>query len=239
MAACIQPTAPLRIDCMLLPILIGGLFHVASPPSQACDLLQLSASAARTPLSDKWQVRAVRGEQAPTLAVIDSAGTRFLRVSGTARAAWHVHELASPWRESSARLSWQWHLGVTPAGADPAVADTDDSALRVFVVFAKTSRFSRTPRTIFYTAQPRGAPAYERPSFSGNDLYVIGIASQGAADAWTSVSVSPLADYQRIWKSTPPAIVAIGFMQDSDQTRSFARADLMSLCLQRDASAIR
>lgn len=250
---------------MLLHMLIGGLIHAAlalaptapahplrtsttsrpsdippaSLPAQGCDLLGLSAPSARAPLSNAWQVRAVRGEQAPELAVIDSVGAPFLRISGMARAAWHVNELASPWREPSARLSWLWRIGVAPAGADPAAAKTDDSALRVFVVFAKTSRFTRTPRTIFYTAQPRGAVAYERPSFSGNDLFIIGIASPGAADVWTPVSVSPQADYQRIWKSTPPAIVAIGFMQDSDQTRSFARADLMSLCLQQDASPIR
>jgi hypothetical protein len=223
---------------MLLQILVGGLMQ-ASVSSQPCDLLALTAPSARTPLSSAWQVRAVRGEQAPVLTAIDSGGAPFLRVSGRARAAWHVHELASPWREPSARLSWSWRIGESPAGANPVMAKTDDSALRVFVVFDKTSRFTRTPRTIFYTAQPGGASASERPSFSGNDLFIIGIPSSSGADTWTPVSVSPQADYQRIWKSTPPAIVAIGFMQDSDQTRSFASADLTSLCLQRDVSSIR
>lgn len=227
---------------MLHHLLFGVLLHAATPvpvPSQHCDLLELSELSAQPALSGAWQVRAARGEQAPVLAVVDSGGAPFLRISGTARAAWHVRQLASPWREPHARLSWRWRLGVTPAGADLAVAKTDDSALRIFVVFAKTTRFSRTPRTIFYTAQPRGALAYERPSFSGNHLFIVGLAFQGAADAWTSVSMAPQADYQRIWKSTPPAIVAIGFMQDSDQTRSFARADLMSLCLENDASSSR
>lgn len=208
----------------------------ASQSSPACDLLDLVGATAKAPLSPAWQVRAVRGEQAPMLALVDSANARFLRVSGTARAAWHVREFATPWREPSARLSWVWRVSVAPTGADLTSAKTDDSALRVFVVFDHTSRFTRTPRTIFYTAQPTGAAAYERRSFSGNDLYVIGLPASGDAAAWSPVSVSPLVDYQRIWKRAPPAIVAIGFLQDTDQTRSFSRADLMSLCLQRDAS---
>ncbi len=225
---------------MLLSMLAGVLLSMFSQEtSSSCDLLDLSASSVGKPLPRAWRVRAVRGEQAPSLAVVDSAGARFLRVSGVARAAWYVRELDTPWRGAGTQLSWAWRIGAAPVGADLTSVTRDDSALRVFVVFDRTSRFARTPRTIFYTSHTAGNGAYQRPSFSGNDLQIVGIGTPGGADAWMPVSVSPMEDYRRIWKSDPPAIVAVGFMQDSDQTRSYALAELRSLCLQRDASAAR
>ncbi len=219
---------------MPISIVVGLLLGALSPSMPlSCDLLELSAFSGDQPLPRAWQVRAVRGEHAPALTVMDSAGARFLRVSGVKRAAWYVRELNTPWRGANTRLSWSWRIGAAPEGADLTSASTDDSALRVFVVFARTSRFARTPRTIFYTSHQRAEDSYERPSFSGNDLHIIGIGTPASVHVWMTVSVSPMADYQRIWRSLPPAIVAVGFMQDSDQTRSYARADLMSLCLQR------
>jgi len=226
---------------MMLRLILAGVLFSAFPQeaSSSCDLLDLSTSLVDKPLPRGWQVRAVRGGQAPSLAVIDSAGARFLRTSGVARAAWFVRELDTPWRGVGTQLSWSWRIGTVPIGADLTSAKRDDSALRVFVVFARTSRFARTPRTIFYTSQTVGHGALERPSFSGNDLHVIGISTPTAVHGWMPMVVSPMADYRRIWKNDPPAIVAIGFMQDSDQTRSFALADLMSLCLERDATSSR
>ncbi len=75
--------------------MLAGVLCSAFPPetSSSCDCFDLSASLVDKPLPTGWQVRAVRGEQAPSLAVVDSAGARFLRTSGVARAAWFVREL--------------------------------------------------------------------------------------------------------------------------------------------------
>jgi hypothetical protein len=163
------------------------------------------------------------------LTVHDPVGERVVQIEGRGRAAWYVRELAAP--VAAATLTWRWRVGVHPAGADLAREATDDAALRVFVVFARHSRFARTPRTIFYTALPPGAPAVDRRSFGSDALRVVGLAPTGARGAWHDVVVRPADDYARRFGGESPPVVAIGFMQDTDQTGAFASAALASLCI--------
>lgn len=46
---------------------------------------------------------------------------------------------------------------------------------------------------------------------------------------WTSAEANPGLDYRRLWGGTAPRIVAIGVMQDTDQTMTLAIGDLSRL----------
>lgn len=114
-------------------------------------------------------------------------------------------------------------------GADLRRRDADDAALRVFVVFERTSRFERVPHTLFYTSGTIEDANYERRSFQSSNMHVIRMGGVGTVGEWLRTTVDPFADYQRVWGGRAPSIVAIGIMQDSEQTKAMAMADIRAL----------
>jgi hypothetical protein len=201
----------------------------ASRVAVPLDLLALDRAMAGDAVPPGWAVRAVRGQRAPESAVMDSAGARFFRIGGEGRAAWYVRELPTPFAPARVALTWRWRVPVAPRGADLRREATDDAALRIFVVFARQSMFERTPRTLFYCTGGDEAAGYARASFASPRLHVIRASGADANAGWEMIAVDPFADYQRIWGEAPPAIVAVGIMQDTDQTRAATLADVQSL----------
>ncbi len=191
------------------------------------DLLSLNRGHPGDALPVGWAVRAVRGQDAPSSSIVDSAGLRYLRIAGTSRAAWFVHELRMP-LPVGGRLSWRWRVPLAPVGASLSAASTDDAALRVFVVFARHGVFEMTPRALFYTISdgtPPVMPAGPRRKPLASLVAGLPLTSL----SWVSVTADPIADYRRLWQADAPRIVAIGVMQDTDQTRSAAIGDLLDL----------
>lgn len=190
------------------------------------DFLMLTPAAVGRTLPAAWRMRTVRGSRAPTTDIVDSSGHVFLRLSGTNRAAWFFRELEQPIDPSSGRLQWVWRIPLAPVGANSTRPSTDDAALRVFVVFARHSRFSPTPRALFYTVAD-GEPSLDEGHAASAAAMIVGRPSQ--TRHWTSVETNPFLDYRRLWGGTAPRIVAIGVMQDTDQTMTSAIGDLMRL----------
>ncbi len=193
-------------------------------------LLPLKNLSAGEALPRSWVVRPVRGERAPELTLIDRAGPRVaLRISGSDRAAWFVRELDRPIVPGAGKLSWSWRVLEHPAGADLRNRATDDAALRVFVVFERKGLLDRVPHTLFYTSGTVEGADYERPSFQSSDLHMIRMRHSASDGDWRHTVVDPFADYRRIWGGKPRAIIAIGLMQDSEDTQSSATADIRAL----------
>jgi hypothetical protein len=157
--------------------------------------------------------------------IVDTSGIRYMRVSGQGQAGWFVRELPVPLAVSAGRLHWTWRAPLAPRGANVAAVATDDAAVRVFVVFGGRGGFMRRPRVLFYTLAD-GEPMPDR----ANSPFGVRIAGRPAlAFNWVSAVADPFEDYRRIWGSAPPPIVAVGVMQDTDQTGSAAIGDVMSL----------
>ena len=204
--------------------------HVPARPIDSLVLLPLENLSAGEALPRSWVIRPVRGERAPELTLIDRAGPRVaLRISGADRAAWLVRELDRPIMPGAGSLSWSWRVLEHPAGADLRDRAADDAALRVFVVFERKGLLDRVPHTLFYTSGTVEGANYERPSFQSGDLHVIRMRSSASDADWRHTVVDPFADYQRIWGGKPRVIVAIGLMQDSEDTQSSATADIRAL----------
>lgn len=202
------------------------------------DLLRLQTVNVGATLPRPWVVRPVRGHRAPASAIVDSSGVRYLRIRGEAAAAWFVHELGqriSP--NTFTDLALTWRIVEAPRGADLRAARTDDAALRVFVVFAARGIFERIPRTLFYSTGGVEPASYERASFQSTALRLIRLADT-TRGAWVSTTVSPFADYARIWGGPPRAIVAVGIMQDTEQTGSRAVADVRTLSWRTQRSVV-
>ena len=190
------------------------------------DLLTLQMSSVGSALPLSWQTRAVRGQSVPATVIVDSGGVRYLHISGTKRAAWFYRELDFPLDAASGTLEWSWRVPKAPEGASSAHAATDDAALRVFVVFARHGVFATSPRALFYTVAD-GEPTYVQGRAPVATSVIVGRPSQ--TRTWTSAEANPRLDYRRLWGGTAPRIVAIGVMQDTDQTMTLAIGDLSRL----------
>lgn len=180
-------------------------------------------------LPSGWKVRGVRGQRAPDLEVTaDQEGPR-LRLSGTGRAAWFYRELPDEIHEASGALLWSWRVLSAPATADLRAPATDDSPIRVYVVFGRPSLFRNSARIIFYSAGSTEPAGFARASFGSDKLHVVRIDGVAERGRWVDHAIDPFADYRRIWNAAPPPISAIGVMQDTDQTQGYAAAELRRL----------
>lgn len=212
-----------------LSIASCSLLVTALVTAEPIDLLGLDTVPLGGGLPPAWTAIPVRRQRPPTSTILDSAGTRFVRLVGTGKAGWFVNQLAAPVVPSTTRLAVSWRVLVSPARADLRAAVTDDAALRVFVVFATQGFLERTPRTLFYTSGTGEPSGYSRPSYQSRALHVIRLESDAASTAWVETVLDPFSDYQRIWGGTPRAVVAVGLMQDTEQTGGTAIADVRAL----------
>lgn len=176
-----------------------------------------------------WQVRAVRGQAAPTVEIANDGGGAVMRIRGAGRAAWFYRALKPQLTEPDGALHWSWRVLEAPAGADLRSESLDDSPIRVYVVFGKPGFFGKSARIIFYTFGNDEPAQFQRASFGSDKLHVIRMDGSAERQQWREHSVAPFADYRRIWKGTPPPITAVGVMQDTDQTRAQATAEIRRL----------
>ena len=193
------------------------------------DLLGLSATPPGSSLPPEWKVRLVRGQSAPATEVVREEGSSVFRLSGAGRAAWFYRELSPELAESPGSLDWSWRVIEAPPAADLRAKETDDSPIRVYVVFGKPGLFNRAGRIIFYTFGNAEPGDFSQPSHASDKMHVIRVDGADARRAWRDHTVDPFADYRRIWHRNPPPITAIGVMQDTDQTGERAVAELRRL----------
>ncbi len=211
---------------MLARLLVGLLACATGLPGELLDLHKVRPGEA---LPAGWAVRPVRGERVPAYVVRDSSGERFLRIEGRGTAAWFVRALEPAESPKRGLLTWRWRVPLAPRGADVRERSRDDAALRVFVVFDHRGFISRVPRTIFYTVTEPALSGYQARSRQSGDLMIVGVSAARPGLGWNRTTRDPLADYRAFWKAEPPRILAIGLMQDAEQTKSAVIADIESL----------
>ncbi len=211
---------------MLRVIWVAGLLLWTGPG----DLLRLEQAAIGPGAPPGWQIRPVKGQTAPAFEV-DSAGPdRVVRISGMGQAAWFYRDLRRERIAPGSVVRWSWRVLEAPATADLQGREADDSPIRVYVVFGNPGKlFGGSGRIIFYSfgnAEPEGYAA--RSHVSGR-LHIVRVDGAGERGVWREHAVDPGADYRRFWQREPPAITAIGLMQDTDQTDGRAVAELRQL----------
>lgn len=191
------------------------------------DLLVLDQAPLGPGLPAGWEVRAVKGFERPQVEVALVDGRRVVRVAGAGRAGWIHRDLRPLGRREVDSLRWSWRVLSAPATSDLTAQATDDSPIRLYVIFGNPRAvLGGSGRIIFYSfgnAEPVG---YQDRSHVSGRIQVVKV--DGAADrgVWREHVVDPDADYRRIWRRLPPAITGIGLMQDTDQTGERAMAEV-------------
>lgn len=212
--------------------IFAALFLLAgSAAATGGDLLGLDGAPLGAGLPAGWKVRPVSGYPAPEYSVREEAEGPVLHVEGMGAAAWAYRELEAPIPVGSGVLRWSWRVLELPAGTDLRVESKDDAALRLYVVFGEPGAFAAARnRVIFYTwgnTEPKGLALR---SFASARFHIVRVA--GALDVgsrWHDEQVEPFEDFRRFWSGDPPAITAVGLMQDTDMTGGKAVSEIRSL----------
>ena len=213
----------------MVAIMRLALILLAGSLAEPIVILSLANAPLRAGVPPGWKVRNIRGQTPPQIETRNDGEGPILRIQGAGRAAWFYRELPTQLAESPGSLNWSWRVVQAPVGADLRKEKTDDSPLRVYVVFGKPGFFGGSSRVIFYTFGAAEPDGYARPSFVSDKLHVIRVGGDPDVGTWKENAVNPFADYRRIWRREPPPVTAVGVMQDTDQTRAMAVAELRRL----------
>ncbi len=212
---------------ILFAVVIAGL------ATETPDLLELDRLPLGPGLPSGWEVRAVKGFQLPEVEIAEATGHRVVRITGAGRAGWLHRDLSrTPSRQSVDSVRWSWRVLEAPRTSDLAIKAADDSPIRLYVIFGNPRSILGGPgRIIFYSFGNEEPAGYQARSHVSGRIEVIKLDGAGALGVWRDHAVDPDEDYRRIWKRAPPAITAIGLMQDTDQTGERAVAEVRYLDL--------
>jgi hypothetical protein len=183
----------------------------------ACCLTNLSDVPPAPGLPSGWDLRGVRGAPRPAFEVVDGG---MLRVEGTGAAGFATYELADAIDPEPGALRWRWRADAPVENADLRDRHRDDSPIRLLVVF-------RDRRMLFYTWGNAERAGEWFPSWTGDDRIVWVVRAADDADgAWRQDARDPFLDYRTAFDRDPVAIVAVGVVQDTDQLKAAARAEI-------------
>jgi len=140
-------------------------------------------------------------------------------------------------------VKFSWKVPQLIAGADMALREADDSPVRVLLIFeGDRSRFSARDSmlselflavtgeqmpyaTLMYVwCNKREPGALIASPRTGRVRTLVVESGPGKLNQWLDYERDIRADYERAFGEAPGALVAIGIMSDSDNTRSTARA---------------
>jgi hypothetical protein len=194
------------------------------------DILRLHLAEAGPGVPPEWKVRTVRGRSAPETEIRGGRDDLSLRLRGAGQAAWFYRDVEIGSSEAGGTLRWSWRVHEAPAAADLRAKETDDSPIRVYVVFGKVGGlFGGSGRIIFYSFGNHDPDDYSAPSHVSDRLHLVRVDGSADRGRWRHHAVDPFADFRRFWGREPPAITAVGVMQDTDQTGALAVAELRRL----------
>jgi hypothetical protein len=142
-----------------------------------------------------------------------------------------------------ARIQWDWKIERVIAGGDVTRKGGDDCAARVYVAFAfepdKAGWWqrlrNRSARIVTGREVPGTALSYiwatRAPRetivpnpFAPETMMIVLRSGNAAAGRWVTEQRNLLQDYERAFGRTPPEIIGIGLMTDTDNTGAEATA---------------
>ena len=213
-----------------------------------------SPPCACNPLTPRWRHLTFPGKAATAFHYSRTDGRDALSVVAASSASMLRSAVRiEPAELGSVRFSWK--VPALIAGADVALRDADDSPVRVVLFFeGDRSRFS--PRdamlselvrsvtgeempyaTLMYVWGNRAEPGAVIPSPRTSRVRTL-VVESGARNLgqWLDYERNIRADFRRAFGEAPGALVGIGIMSDSDNTRSTARAWYGPLRLETSAA---
>lgn len=235
---------------ILLPAAFTALFAgcVSAPPPQAAaaqepDVAATPWSIASSPVSAApWQHYGLPGKKASRFAYARKDGRDTMAVIAASSASMLRHAVRiEPADLGSVRFSWKVPelIGV----ADMAARDTDDSPVRIVLAFEgdrssfspKNAMLSELARALTGEPMPYATLMYVWCNKREPGSVILNprtdrvrkiVVESGARklDQWLDYERNIRADFLKAFGEAPGALVGIGIMTDTDNTRSTAKA---------------
>jgi hypothetical protein len=116
-------------------------------------------------------------------------------------------------------MTWRWKIDRIPPGGSDDVKKTFDHTARMFVAFKTRIGPPRTINYVWANTVPNGQ-TFHHPS-SGRSRFVVLQSGNEKAGQWLAERRDLAADWQQLFGGKDvPEIVGLGFMTDSDGTKS-------------------
>jgi hypothetical protein len=135
------------------------------------------------------------------------------------------------------KVKWRWKVKNVYAKADPRTKEGDDYPVRVYVMFEydpeKADAFERIKygfaKALYGEYPPQSSLSYVWSSKDDPETFIVSpytdkammvLLEKGPAKVgtWADEEIDILADYQKAFKTKPPARARIAIMNDSDNT---------------------
>lgn len=182
-----------------------------------------------------WELREFTGRGDVELV----RGERALAVRlRSARSSFALHRDLVVSLEEFPTLAWSWKVSRLPAGGDVRDGRRDDQAAQVYVVFPRWPAPRTQSDVIGYVWDTTAPVGTMLTSSKARNVKII-VVESGAArlGAWQRQRRNVAADYQALFRRTPPRVGAIAVMIDANDTGSAAEATIGDLMfLRADAS---
>ena len=190
----------------------------------------------------KWDVVRIPGKVATQYSVVRLSNRRSLMASASSSASMLRKDLRIEPEQLNA-LNFSWQIQKLIEGADMAHRDYDDSPVRVVLAFdgdrsqfsPKNAMLSELTHALSGRPMPYATLMYvwcnQRPVDSviqnpRTDRIRKIVVESGASrlNQWITYERNIRADYEKAFGEPPGALIGIGLMTDSDNTRSQAQA---------------
>jgi hypothetical protein len=164
----------------------------------------------------EWKKVEFEGE---TKYMIEKEGTNSV-LRGTAQnAATGLGAKFDGFNAKGATLSWRWKIDKIPPGGSDDKKATFDHTARLFVAFKTRLGPPRTINYVWANKVPVGT-TFEHPSSGRARFIVLNIGNNGVGE-WHRFERNIAEDWKLLFgNDEPPEIVGLGFMTDSDGTKS-------------------
>ena len=190
----------------------------------------------------KWEVVKIPGKVATQYSVVRLSNRRTLMASAASSASMLRKDLRIEPEQLNA-LNFSWQIQKLIEGADMAQRDYDDSPVRLVLAFdgdrsqfsPKNAMLSELTHALTGQPMPYATLMYvwcnQRPVNSviqnprtDRIRKIVVESGAGRLNQWTSYERNIRADYEKAYGEAPGALIGIGIMTDSDNTRSHAQA---------------
>ena len=190
----------------------------------------------------KWEVVRIPGKVATQYSVVRLSNRRSLMASASSSASMLRKDLRIEPAQLN-ELSFSWQIQKLIDGADMALRDQDDSPVRLVLAFdgdrsqfsPKNAMLSELTHALTGQPMPYATLMYvwcnQRPVNSviqnprtDRIRKIVVESGAGRLNQWTSYERNIRADYEKAFGEAPGALIGIGIMTDSDNTRSHAQA---------------
>ena len=190
----------------------------------------------------KWEVVRIPGKVATQYSVVRLSNRRSLMASASSSASMLRKDLRIEPAQLN-ELSFSWQIQKLIDGADMALRDQDDSPVRLVLAFdgdrsqfsPKNAMLSELSHALSGRPMPYATLMYvwcnQRPVNSviqnprtDRIRKIVVESGAGRLNQWISYERNIRADYEKAFGEPPGALIGIGLMTDSDNTRSQAQA---------------